>query len=65
MRSRSDDDENPEKTTEWTAPIFAQASIATGHCGTIGMKIMTRSPFVTPSFFIAFASLLTSLYSMA
>ena len=27
---------NPAKTTEWTAPIRAQASIATAASGTIG-----------------------------
>ncbi len=36
MRSRSDSAEKPPKTTEWIAPIRAQASIATGSSGIIG-----------------------------
>ena len=34
--SRRASDENPPKTTEWAAPIRAQASIATGSSGIIG-----------------------------
>ena len=37
MRSRSASGENPPNTTECTAPIRAQASIATVASGTIGM----------------------------
>ena len=40
--------EKPPKTTEWTAPMRAHASIAMGSCGTIGMKIDTLSPGLTP-----------------
>ena len=35
MRSASESEENPPNTTEWTAPIRAQASIATGNSGII------------------------------
>ena len=37
IRSRSASGENPPNTTECTAPIRAQASIATAASGTIGM----------------------------
>ena len=37
IRSRSASAEKPPKTTECTAPIRAQASIAIGSSGTIGM----------------------------
>ena len=36
---------NPPKTTEWIAPILAQASIAIAALGTIGIYINTLSPF--------------------
>jgi hypothetical protein len=36
MRSRSDSAEKPPNTTEWTAPMRAQASIATAASGIIG-----------------------------
>ena len=35
MRSRSESAVKPPNTTEWAAPIRAQASIATGSSGTI------------------------------
>ncbi len=37
IRSRSDSELKPPKTTLWMAPIRAQASMATGSSGTIGM----------------------------
>ena len=37
MRERSASAENPPNTTEWTAPIRAQASIATTASGIIDM----------------------------
>ena len=37
IRSRSASGENPPNTTECTAPILVQASIATASSGTIGM----------------------------
>ena len=36
IRSLSDSGEKPPNTTEWTAPIRAQASIATAASGTMG-----------------------------
>ncbi|CAN5297645.1 hypothetical protein BH23ACT9_BH23ACT9_03960 [soil metagenome] len=36
MRSASDWELNPANTTEWIAPMRAQASIATGSSGIIG-----------------------------
>ncbi len=36
-RSLSDSGEKPPKTTEWTAPMRAQASMATAASGIIGM----------------------------
>jgi hypothetical protein len=36
IRSRSDSAEKPPKTTEWTAPIRAHASIAMAASGIIG-----------------------------
>jgi len=38
----------PPKTTECTAPIRAQASMAIAASGTMGMYRMTRSPLPTP-----------------
>ena len=37
MRSRTDSTEKPPKTTLWVAPMRAQASIAAGVSGSIGM----------------------------
>ena len=37
IRTASSRGANPPKTTEWTAPIRAQASIAIAASGTIGM----------------------------
>ncbi len=39
---------NPPKTSEWMTPSRAQASIATGSSGTMGMWKVTRSPVSTP-----------------
>ena len=36
MRSRSDSAEKPPNTTEWTAPIRAQASMAMAASGIMG-----------------------------
>ena len=49
----------PPKTTEWTAPIRAQASKATHVSTTIGMYTVTRSPFFTPCFFNTLANFFT------
>ena len=51
--------EKPEKTTEWTAPILAQASMAIGNSGTIGRYIVIRSPFPTPKLLRMLANLFT------
>ncbi len=40
---------NPPKTTEWTTPRRAQASMVTGSSGTIGMCRVTRSPALSPA----------------
>ena len=40
--------EKPPKTTEWTTPSRAQASIVIGSSATIGMWIVTRSPALSP-----------------
>ncbi len=37
MRSRRASGEKPPNTTEWTAPMRAQASMATGNSGIMGM----------------------------
>ena len=37
IRSRRASEENPPNTTEWGAPIRAQASMAVGSSGIIGM----------------------------
>jgi len=52
--------ENPPKTTVCTAPIRAQASMAMGSSGTMGMNRPTRSPFPTPRAFSTLASRFTS-----
>ena len=49
IRSRTDSALKPPNTTLWTAPMRAQASIATATSGIIGRKIPTRSPWPTPS----------------
>ena len=48
MRPASESGEKPPNTTEWMAPMRAQASIATAASGTIGMYRATRSPLATP-----------------
>ena len=48
MRAASASAEKPPKTTEWTAPMRAHASIAAGSSGTIGMYSVTSSPLPTP-----------------
>ena len=60
LRSAMASAANPPKTTEWTAPIRAQASRAMASSGTIGMYIVTTSPFLMPSFFSTLANLQTS-----
>lgn len=47
-------------TTEWTAPILAQANIPTTASITIGMQIKTLSPFLIPCFFRTLANLQTN-----
>ena len=47
---RDRDFESPPNTTEWTAPIRAQASIATAASGIIGIYKVTRSPRLVPNF---------------
>lgn len=47
--------EKPPNTTECTAPIRAQASMAIGSSHTSGMYIATASPLTTPFFFSQFA----------
>ncbi len=37
MRSARESEEKPPNTTEWAAPMRAQASMATGSSGIIGM----------------------------
>ena len=37
MRPARESGENPPNTTEWTAPMRAQASMATAASGTMGM----------------------------
>ena len=39
---------NPPNTWEWMVPSRAQASMATGSSGTMGMCRVTRSPVRTP-----------------
>ena len=60
IRSRTDSGEKPPNTTLWTAPIRAQASIATATSGIIGRKIPTTSPGSIPRSFSAFANRCTS-----
>ena len=60
MRLANASAEKPPKTTEWTAPMRAHASIAIGRWGTIGMKSVTRSPFFTPRDLSTFATRDTS-----
>ena len=48
MRDASESREKPPKTTVWTAPIRAHASMAMASSGTMGINKATRSPFLTP-----------------
>mmetsp|Transcript_17986 Transcript_17986/g.56164 ORF Transcript_17986/g.56164 Transcript_17986/m.56164 type:complete len:215 (-) Transcript_17986:303-947(-) len=48
MRAASESLEKPPKTTVWTAPMRAHASMAMANSGTMGMKRTTRSPVSTP-----------------
>ena len=65
IRSRTDSGEKPPKTTLCTAPMRAQASIATATSGIIGRKIPTTSPGPIPRSFSAFAKRWTSASSSA
>ena len=65
IRSRTDSGEKPPKTTLWTAPMRAQASIATATSGIIGRKIPTTSPAPMPRSLSAFAKRCTSACSDA
>ena len=58
--SASEVDEKPAKTTEWTAPTLAQANIAIAASGTIGIYIITLSPFLIPFSLRAFENLQVS-----
>ena len=59
MRSRSDSALKPPKTTLWTAPMRAHASMAMASSGMSGRYSATRSPFLTPSDFSTLANALT------
>ena len=63
IRPASASGEKPPNTTEWIAPMRAQASIATAASGTIGKYIVTRSPRRTPCAFSALAKRQTMLWS--
>ena len=63
MRLAMESGEKPPNTTEWIAPMRAQASIATAASGIIGRYSVTRSPFTTPSAVSAFARRQTSACS--
>ena len=65
MRSLTDSTEKPPNTTLWTAPMRAQASIATVTAGIIGRKIPTTSPLPIPRSLSAFAKRCTSAWSDA
>ena len=65
IRPASASGEKPPNTTEWTAPIRAQASIATTPSTTIGMYSVTRAPLVTPIALSALAILTTSACNCA
>ena len=41
-------EENPAKTTEWIAPILAQASMEATAIGETGKYMTTLSPALTP-----------------
>ncbi len=60
MRSARAFAEKPAKTTEWIAPILAQASIEIASSGTIGRYIATLSPFLMPLSLSTLANLFTS-----
>ena len=49
MRSPSAPAPKPAKTTEWMAPMRAQASISTMASGIVGSDSVTRSPRPMPS----------------
>ncbi len=49
MRPASASAEKPPNTTEWMAPMRAQASMATAASGIMGRYSVMRSPFTTPS----------------
>ena len=55
--------ENPPNTTLCGAPIRAQASMAIGSSGTIGMCMVTMSPSSTPNARRPAANSFTRLYS--
>ena len=55
--------ENPPKITEWATPMRAQASMATGSSGIIGMYMAARSPLRRPSPNSALANRCTSASS--
>ena len=59
-RSRRASAEKPPNTTEWGAPMRAQASMAMAASGTIGMYKATKSPLPMPRLRKALAALPTS-----
>ena len=65
IRERSASAEKPPKTTEWMAPIRAQASSVMTASGIIGRYTATRSPLATPRDSKALAAFLTSSVSWA
>ncbi len=65
MREATASAEKPPKTTEWVAPIRAQARIATTASAIIGRYTATRSPLRTPSSSSALAACETSSLSWA
>ncbi len=60
IRSRRESGLKAPKTTECTAPMRAQASMATGNWGIICIYRHTRSPFSTPILFKTLANFCTS-----
>ena len=65
IRDRRASAEKPPKTTEWIAPILAQASRVITASGIIGRYTATRSPLATPRDSNAFAAFFTSSVSWA
>ena len=63
MRSRSDCEEKPPKTTLWIAPMRVQARIAIASSGIICRYIVTTSPLFTPFLRSTLAKRLTSVES--